>query len=246
MALYAYCIIPFNKVTDSNPLIHELAGLLNRSSAAVKMKIGNFGSFDPKLQQNNISGLINVSRIDREVWNHYSQNWSQLPIDTAKIVAQLQTKGATEFHNLIDIANNPNLDSTSIDHTTTSRIGQQFFRQSVLSAYSCQCCISGIHEATLLEACHISPWSEDTPNRLNPANGLCLNPLFHVLFDKLYISISPDYVLHISTQLMERCDPANSTYGYLMEKNNSKIILPSRFLPDKNLLAIHFNKFNNQ
>lgn len=246
MALYAYCIIPFNKVTDSNPLIHELATLLNRTSAAVKMKIGNFGSFDPKLQQNNISGLINVSKLDREVWIHYSQNWSQLPIDTAKIIAQLQTKGANGFQNLMGIANNQNIDSTSIDNISKSRIGQQFFRQSVLSAYSCRCCISGIHEAAILEACHISPWSEDMPNRLNPANGLCLNPLFHVLFDKLYISISPDYILHISQQLMERCDPGNSTYEYLTGKNNSKIILPSRFLPDRNLLAIHFNKFNNQ
>src|SRR5271170_4577008 len=60
--------------------------------------------------------------------------------------------------------------------TVKIRRGQQFFRQSILTAYGVRCCISGINVPRLLVASHIRPWSDFPDDRLNPRNGLCLSP----------------------------------------------------------------------
>ena len=50
VALYLYCMIPFNKVNNSNPKIAEMAELIGRPNAnSLKAKIGNFGKFDTNL-----------------------------------------------------------------------------------------------------------------------------------------------------------------------------------------------------
>jgi putative restriction endonuclease len=53
------------------------------------MKIGNFGSFDPRLQALGIVGLTGVSKLDEQVWQTYYGNWDKLAIDAAKITADL-------------------------------------------------------------------------------------------------------------------------------------------------------------
>ena len=72
LALDAYCKVPFNKASNSNPIIVEVATLIGRTPASVKMKIGNFGSFDPVLKSKGIVGLGNTSKLDKEVWDEYS------------------------------------------------------------------------------------------------------------------------------------------------------------------------------
>jgi putative restriction endonuclease len=47
VALNLYCKIPFNKVSSSHPDILRISKIIGRSANSVKMKIGNFGSFDP-------------------------------------------------------------------------------------------------------------------------------------------------------------------------------------------------------
>ena len=42
----------------------ELANLIGRTPSSVARKLGNFGSFDPKLQEQGISGLVNSSHFD--------------------------------------------------------------------------------------------------------------------------------------------------------------------------------------
>lgn len=66
LALYAYCNVPFNKASNSHPFIVKTAQLISRSPASVKMKIGNFGSFDPRLQALGIAGLTGVSKLDEQ------------------------------------------------------------------------------------------------------------------------------------------------------------------------------------
>ena len=51
---------------------------------------------------------------------------------------------------------------------TTIRVGQDFFRRSVLSAYNFRCCVTGLAVPKLLVASHIVPWRIDAANRLNP------------------------------------------------------------------------------
>lgn len=71
VTLDLYCRIPFQKANNSNKEIKKLAELLHRSANSVKMKIGNFGSFDPELKRLGIGGLDGTSRLDEEVWGEY-------------------------------------------------------------------------------------------------------------------------------------------------------------------------------
>lgn len=57
IALNLYCKIPFNKVTEKHEDIIRIANIIGRKPNAVKMKIGNFGSFDPELKRKGIVGL---------------------------------------------------------------------------------------------------------------------------------------------------------------------------------------------
>lgn len=90
VALSVYCKIPFNKATNNNPEIVKAAKLIGRTPVAVKMKVGNFGSFDPELKKRGIVGLENTSRLDREIWEEYSKNWEKLAIDSEEIIAKLK------------------------------------------------------------------------------------------------------------------------------------------------------------
>lgn len=72
------------------------------------------------------------------------------------------------------------------------RIGQQKFRKQLIDYWQ-KCAVSGITEERLLRASHIKPWAVSDPNeRLDPFNGILLNPLLDALFDKGYISFADD------------------------------------------------------
>lgn len=87
LALYAYCHVPFNKASNTNPWIVKIAKVINRTPAAVKMKIGNLGAFDPELKSKGIVGLSKTSHIDEIVWNDYVNNWDKLAYDAEKILS---------------------------------------------------------------------------------------------------------------------------------------------------------------
>ena len=67
VALYMYCLIPFNKVSGNNPHIAKMAKIIGRPNAnSLKAKIGNFGKFDTNLVA---VGLGHSSHLDEEIWN---------------------------------------------------------------------------------------------------------------------------------------------------------------------------------
>ena len=100
----------------------------------------------------------------------------------------------------------------------------------------------GVAEPELVEACHIVDWSEDEVNRTNPRNGLCLNPFFHKAYDKFFISITPDFEIKISDRLLSGLDD-DSTLNYLRQYVGAQIHLPDKFLPQREFLEIHHNKY---
>jgi putative restriction endonuclease len=82
-----------------------------------------------------------------------------------------------------------------------ARRGQQFFRQSILSAYGVRCCISGINVPRLLVVSHIKPWSDFPNERLDPRNGLCLSSLHDAAFDDGLITLSECMQVVLSKRL---------------------------------------------
>jgi len=80
---------------------------------------------------------------------------------------------------------------------------QQFFRQSILSAYGVRCCITGIPVPHLLVASHIKPWRDFPDERLDPRNGLCLSSLHDAAFDAGLITLDEKLAIVLSRRLRE-------------------------------------------
>jgi predicted restriction endonuclease len=115
------------------------------------------------------------------------------------------------------------------------RVGQAFFRRSVLSAYDYRCCITGLAVPMLLVASHIVPWRIDAKNRLNPRNGLCLSVLHDRSFDAGIITIAENMTVMVSRKHDRNrfFETAISTY------DGQPITLPEKFRPDVEFLNYH-------
>jgi putative restriction endonuclease len=112
-----------------------------------------------------------------------------------------------------------------------------FFRRKILAAYNNTCCITGISQPELLIAGHIRPWGIDEKNRLNPSNGIAINALHDKAFEAGLLTITPNYTIKISNQILKKNDSV--LFDYLGKFENKKISLPSRFLPDISFLQYH-------
>lgn len=239
VAFNVYCKIPFKSSSKTHPIIIKYAKLLGRSPSALNMKVGNIGRLDPDLKEQGITGLIHGAKMEEEVWNEFYGNPELLAFESEKVIAKLSNQ-SIEDATAIETNDLPQgIERIAI---IKQRVNQSFFRSAVMSAYNFRCCISGINAPQLLEACHIVDWSEDINNRTNPKNGLCMNPFFHKAYDKYLLAITPEMLIVVSEELFQGATD-KSFFNYLKEINGRKILLPDKFLPKKELLAIHYNKF---
>ena len=121
---------------------------------------------------------------------------------------------------------------------TKARVNQDFFRDMILFDYGTQCCVTGLNIPGVLRASHIVAWKDDKPNRLNPANGLCLSATYDAAFDRHLISFDEDYRMIFSSQLKEfYSNEAFKTQFRMFE--GKRISLPQRFCPDQTFLEKH-------
>ncbi len=240
IAFNVYCKIPFKDSSKTHPLVVKYAELLGRSPSALNMKIGNIGRLDPDLKAQGIKGLVHGAKLEEEVWQEFYDNPEQLAFESERLIAQLSQKSIEENLN-IEIDNLPQgLEKEAI---VKQRVNQSFFRSAVMSSYNYRCCISGITVPSLLEACHIVGWSEDKLNRTNPKNGLCMNAFFHKAYDKHLLGISPDLKIVISEKL-QVASSEQSFASYIRSINGKSILLPDKFLPQRELLALQYDKFS--
>lgn len=246
LAYYLYCQLPFGRLHGRNPEIIELAKLIDRTPSAVAMKLVNLASLDKSITSTGRSGLKNASRIDRQVWDEFKQNWEQLTEDA--IIQRTRLELAQSQSNLSDLLppeSNLEIEEDRSDYSSGNRLGtvmrrekQSFFRRTVLSSYRERCCMSGLTEPKLLIASHIIPWSEDPNNRLNPANGLCLSAIHDRAFDQHLISLDENFRILVSEKLKRRCGEAFMHTAFL-QLEGKQITLPERFMPHHQFLARH-------
>lgn len=118
------------------------------------------------------------------------------------------------------------------------RIGQAYFRKMILSIYSNKCCVTKINVPELLRASHISEWSKDKNNRMNPENGLCLCGTYDLAFDQHLISFDEKYRMIIGREIREHFTNT-STRDHFEKYVGKKIDLPSMYLPSQALLEKH-------
>ena len=236
VAFNLYCKIPFQKSSKSHPQIIEIANLIGRTPSALNMKIGNFGSFDPELKKQGIVGLSNSSKLDKEIWEEFNNNWDKLAYESEVLIARFMNKE-------LELSPLPSIDipiGYTREQQVKVRVNQSFFRNAVLSAYNNTCCVTGLNLSHLLIASHIKPWCKSAPmkEQTNPQNGLCLNTLHDKAFDSGLITISKDYKIILSRELKEQLTK-EVFHDYFLRYDNHKIIMPNRFLPDLDMIDYH-------
>lgn len=241
LAFDLYCKIPFSKITKSNKKIIELANLLGRTPSSVGLKMANLAHFDPELRARNISGMSNTSKLDEEIFNEFSQNWSELAYQAQQIRARLQNTTVEQIIEINDVEDINNIPTGEYrEQVMKARVGQYFFRTSVLAAYKNKCCVTGIALPNILIASHIKPWrdSDEKTERTNPSNGLCLNALHDKAFDKGLITLNKDYKIIHSKQLIE-AEMDEESREWFKSYEGKQIILPDRFYPGKQFIEYH-------
>lgn len=238
VAINLYCKLPFGKLHSNNPEIIKLANLIGRTSGSVAYKLVNFASLDPSLRARGIKGAYNVSNLDKIIWQEFFNNWDKLPFESEKLLAKFE-------HTTIEKLNDISEDELPKEGRTKKqivkvRVNQSFFRRMIMASYNNTCCITGISQAELLIAGHIKPWSVDEKNRLNPRNGIVLNALHDKAFEVGLITITPEYKIKVSPTL--KIKENKYLQDYFLRYEDQSIILPSRFLPDKEFLEYHNNQ----
>lgn len=93
-----------------------------------------------------------------------------------------------------------------------ARLGQGAFRVLVTSAYERRCAVTGEKVLPTLEAAHIRPYAEQGPNRVS--NGLLLRSDFHRLFDRGYITLTPELHVEVSRSLREEFHNGDEYYAF--------------------------------
>ncbi len=237
LAVNLYCKLPFGKMHKGNTEIVKLAGLIGRTPSSIALKLGNFASFDPTLKERGIKGASNASKLDKEIWDEFYNNWDEALIASEMLMAKVKNT-TVEKLNDIDLDDIPK-EGLEKQRLVKTRVNQCIFRTIILATYNNRCCITGISNPELLIASHILPWSKDEKNRMNPMNGLALNALHDKAFDAGLITIDADtYTVKVSQSLKVK-NTSLSIQQNFIDFEGKEILLPDKFLPSKAFLKAH-------
>jgi putative restriction endonuclease len=115
------------------------------------------------------------------------------------------------------------------------RLGQGTFRVATLQAYGRACAVTHEHSLPVLEAAHILPHHVGGPNEVS--NGILMRADLHRLFDRGYVTVTPDLVLRVSPRLRKDFDNGRSYYPL----DEGRIRIPSSLVdqPSREHLEWH-------
>lgn len=172
----------------------------------------------------------------KQLFNYHVQ---QLYEVKAKVIVDAKPKGKDISKKLITLFKVDKEGRESI-LTVRTRIGQDYFREMILSNYDYRCCLTGLNVPQTLRASHIIAWADDKANRLNPENGLCLSATYDAAFDRHLISFDEDYRMIVSKEIRDYYTN-EVTKLYFKNLEGKKLLMPQLYCPDKQLLEKHRN-----
>lgn len=249
LAMNLYCKLQFGQLDHRTPMIIEVARKLGRTPSSLSMKLCNLASLDPRLQARGVKGLGSTSKGDREVWHEFNSDWERFGVESEEKLQLLLGKTIdeelavspakkTRKTPVIKVPTYTPSGPTEAVMTTKARLGQRFFRQSVLASYNCRCCVTGNPIPELLVASHILPWGNYPEHRLNPRNGLCLAQTQDTAFDRGLITFDDDYQLVIGPYLREYLPNKALELSFLVYEGK-QLQLPDKFMPDAGFMEKH-------
>jgi putative restriction endonuclease len=121
------------------------------------------------------------------------------------------------------------------------------FKREIPKIYRNTCCITGLSisatfSISMIDACHIIPFSESHDDTIS--NGLALSPNMHRAFDRGLITIDENYKVVVSGKFNE---DSSSPYS-IKQFNNHTILLPlnNKYYPELKNLGWHKENVFNQ
>lgn len=205
---------------------------MGRTPSALAMKLVNLASLDPDITGTGRKALKGASANDRTLWLEMHDDWDRFAEESQRALAAF---GLADTEESVPQPIREGEDRLAM---RSERIGQGFFRNALLSAYDGRCCVTGLSNPHLLTASHIVPWRGDRKNRLNPRNGLLLSALHDRAFDTGLMSVADDYTVLVSSSVRSTTED-RFLATTLSSCHGRRIKLPTKFLPDQDLLAYH-------
>jgi putative restriction endonuclease len=115
------------------------------------------------------------------------------------------------------------------------RLGQGGFRILVTDTYRRHCAVTGERTLPVLQAAHIRPVTAGGLHQVN--NGLLLRSDLHTLFDRGYVTVTPDHHFRVSRRLRDEWQNGQVYY----ELDGREVWVPDddRWLPSREALEWH-------
>ena len=115
------------------------------------------------------------------------------------------------------------------------RPGQRAFKLQLLDAYDRQCAVTTEHALPVLDAAHIQPYRGRDSD--HPQNGIILRSDLHRLYDRGYLTITPDLKLEVSQRLRDEFNNGKRYY----ELHGNQIVVPAdpHLAPSRSALDWH-------
>lgn len=249
LALHLYTVTPYSKISPKNPEVIDLANLLGRSPGAISLKLSNLAACDQKGLALGHKGSSHGSKLDAFVWKKYLSN-NELDIeklnrDAEKIRQRLlNTKISHQPTGSLEI----DLDIRSLRdqeryYTMKARLDQSLFRRAVLANFNSRCPFSDCAIPELIDAAHILPWNDYPKIRMKLSNGLLLNKLIHIAFDKNMLGIDPNGQIVLSKFLLKKVAGGPCQQFFSLIKNHRLDFNQLRCQPNKDYLHERFKSF---
>ena len=239
VAFDLYCKLPFGQFDQRNRHVINAAQAIGRTPSAMAMKLGNLASCDEAFRATDRKGLSGSSAADRAMWQEMQEDWGAFALHIVQALADFGLAAPAEPGITDSLRVTADLDHSGMDRLAwvKARVGQGLFRNAVLSAYNFRCCVTGVAVPELLVASHIVPWRSDSANRLNPANGLCLNALHDKAFDSGLMTIDAELTVVVSERI--RRVPESEFQAAFFDCHGKKLAEPLKFRPLAAFLAFH-------
>ena len=180
------------------------------------------------------------------------EEWIPIPVDWARNIVQGKSYdarepiGATLWRDVLgridskasklEVREQAEHPRYGAEYLARARLGQGAFRVLVTEAYQKRCAITGERTLPVLEAAHIQPFAAEGPNRVS--NGLLLRSDLHILFDRGYITVTPELRVEVSGRIREEFENGRD---YYVHQGKPLIVTPesSRERPDPAFLRWH-------
>lgn len=105
-------------------------------------------------------------------------------------------------------------------YSVTPRLGQSSFRVFVADAYQRRCAFTGSPVLYVLDAAHIRPFADQGPHDVR--NGILIRKDWHSLFDRGYLTVTPDFRIEVSARIKRDFDNGEEYYS----AHGRRLVLP--------------------